>query len=400
MGRLRRYGLFGLLYFVQGIPSGFIFSTLLIYLYKNEGWNEEMGAGMLAVVGLPWVFKAFVGPLIDKWGSYMAWIACSTLVMALAILAIPFFGTEAGVLTAICLLHNMARTFQDVATDALAIDMLEDQDKGPVQTVMRAGAYLGHMLGAGGMLVLVSRVGLFWVCMLVAGLILVSGLLVPVILYWREAGRGRKSSSVTRQYWKELLASFWSVSGIAALAICLLAHICEGGTGAVFGKWLVELGYSEDWMALIDTASGVVKIVGTVVGGVMAFKWPLRKALACAVIFKALVYASLGLFAAAWGLKSLVFVMLMMTSLGDGIFIVVITAGLMSLTRKAVAASQFAVFMAAMNLSVTWTVWVGGKLSAWQGMAACFIILGVAQLLLLVPMMWVEFEAEKKEVEG
>lgn len=406
---VKAYGLFSSLYFAQGVPGGFIAGALLYYLQNVEKTMTKQDAGkFLAVVGIPWVFKALWGPLVDKWALFwpkvprFSWVVASTVVMVLALLMLmgqrdlTFIG-----LVAVVLCHNLGRSFQDVGTDGMAVTLLREEERGLATTAMRASAYFGSMIGgAGGIWLLGQKVPWSVICLLVAALVVIFGLIVPWFMLKGKLAAAANGNVVevevveSQQGWRDTLSQFrpmfWGVVPIAAICMGLLAHTAESLTAPMMNPWFAKgLGYDENYVAFLDACGNWAKIGGTVLGGGLAAMISVRLAFGLVVVFKVCAYATLGLMAAYWGSKGMIFGMLMMTSIADGAAVVIITALFMGVTVRWVAASHFAVLMAAMNLSNTWASWVGGGLADSLGEKSMFIMGGTAQLLILIPLLFV-----------
>ena len=143
---LRRW-LFCLLYFAQGFPWGFTTVALLAAL-SEAGHSKEVTATVTALAILPWTFKFFWAPMVDSFrmpslGLRRPWIAIAQFGMAVTLLGAWSIGglEDASTITFIgwvFFVHNCFASLQDVATDALAVDLLEDDKRGRVNGMMWA----------------------------------------------------------------------------------------------------------------------------------------------------------------------------------------------------------------------------------------------------------------------
>ena len=75
----------GVLYFAEGVPYGFVFSTLSFYL-RGQGVALEH-IGFLSLLGLAWSFKILWSPLVDRFGSRAAWLVPAQGAIVLSLLA-------------------------------------------------------------------------------------------------------------------------------------------------------------------------------------------------------------------------------------------------------------------------------------------------------------------------
>jgi PAT family beta-lactamase induction signal transducer AmpG len=134
-----------LLYIAQGLPWGFTATTIPSYL-GQRGLEAAAIGGALAMTTLPYSFKWIWGPLIDAFpipriGRRRPWIVFAQLMMAatiLAMIAIPDLTGDIQALAWMIFLHTIFNSMQDVAVDALAVDLLQDDERGRVNGMMYA----------------------------------------------------------------------------------------------------------------------------------------------------------------------------------------------------------------------------------------------------------------------
>ncbi len=147
------------MYFAQGLPWGFMVTALVAYLADEHGISDSEAAGLTAVVLLPWTFKLVWAPLIDSvtiasMGRRRPWIISAEVMMAVSLLGILAMGDlseNLSLLGGMFFLHNCFASLQDVATDALAIDVLPSSEQGRVNGLMWGSKLIGKAIGASGM---------------------------------------------------------------------------------------------------------------------------------------------------------------------------------------------------------------------------------------------------------
>ena len=119
------------LYVAQGIPWGFTAIAIPKYLGERGLDSGAIGAS-LAMTTLPYAFKWVWGPIIDtftlpRFGRRRPWIVLAEALMALTILAmitIPDITQDLELLACMNQIHTAFSALQDVAVDALAVDLL------------------------------------------------------------------------------------------------------------------------------------------------------------------------------------------------------------------------------------------------------------------------------------
>lgn len=170
------------LYTAQGLPYGF-FTLALPVLMREAGWSLT-ALGFLQFLAAPWVLKMLWAPLVDHHGTRRAWLLSmqlSSCALALAMAAMGFHEGSIGLFVAVFAFNLLAAT-QDVATDGLAVRLLDAQQRGLANGI-QVGAYrFGMVLGGGLLLWLFARTS--WSVTFLAMAALLALLTLPV---WRMA---------------------------------------------------------------------------------------------------------------------------------------------------------------------------------------------------------------------
>lgn len=162
--RSQRISMLCAMYVAQGLPWGFMLNTVVSYITDIDETVTATEIGRLtAMILYPWTFKLVWAPLIDSitvrsMGRRRPWIIGAQLMMAVSLLMLLMLGdiTEnIALLGWMFFLHNCFASLQDVATDALAIDVLPVQEQGRMNGLMWASKLLGKGVGtaAGGWLI-------------------------------------------------------------------------------------------------------------------------------------------------------------------------------------------------------------------------------------------------------
>jgi PAT family beta-lactamase induction signal transducer AmpG len=186
--RRLRLSLFTVLYFIQGIPSG-------LFLISLPGWFASNGLGKLeigkfiAFTTLPWSFKFFFAPLMDrfhflKMGRRRPWIITTQLgilVSTILMAAVPDPLNNLWWLSFYGFLVNLFSSIQDLAVDGMSVDVLPQEDRATAQGFMVGGQAIGRTLVSAGGALILFRFGYFNFIML-TGIIAGLGMLFPVFV--------------------------------------------------------------------------------------------------------------------------------------------------------------------------------------------------------------------------
>jgi PAT family beta-lactamase induction signal transducer AmpG len=378
----------GGLYLVQGIVWGFG-GLLLLPRLAAAGVPLEQQAGIVALAGVPWVFKLAWGPVLDAaWARRIGAGRIAALGSVLVAAALATMATldppraHVGALAWTWLLLNVALSLQDVAADAFAFDRVPAAARGRAVAVMLAGHHLGAEALAGAWVgALVAARGLSAGLAVLAGAAALVAAVVAIVGAPRGEAMPRSSGSVREAV--QLLVL--SPGGAVVIGFAALVFAADVVTAAVSGQWFLELGWTPE--AVVERVV-VVLLVGNLAGYASAAWLVDRIGHARVLLGSGLALGAVWIgFAACRGLWSHV-------GFVQG-FIVVqawITAWLyaathavlMDATGSRIRATQFAVLTACLNLPRLWAPALGASAVAALGFAGTFAACGVWQAALAV----------------
>ncbi len=305
------------LYFSQGLPYGFFTQALPVWMRQSGMDLATIGlSGMLA---LPWALKFLWAPVVDrlsgsKMGRRRGWILPLqwATTIGLAVLAVIGDGANDDVhalLVALALgmfVTNLFAATQDIATDGLAVDLLDSRERGLGNGVQVAAYRVGMIVGGGALLASLSRYG--WTPTFLAMAALVLLMTLPILFFdemkWARPQTHPTSSSTTTTE-KVSLAAAWQFlarNRYAMLLWCLGIGFYK--VGDAFGSpmartLLVDKGYSvEDIALLLGTLGSIAGMMGALLGGVVARRGRLLALLVCGLVHAALMalYAAADVF--------------------------------------------------------------------------------------------------------
>lgn len=386
---------FFLLYVSEGIPSGFTAMAIATQM-RRSGLDPAVIGAYVGALYLPWAFKWAVGPVVDtissrRYGWRRTWIVGAQLGMIVTLLiALPVdFDASIGLFTAILLVHNVCAATQDVAIDALAVQVLPPEERGTANGFMFAGQSVGIALGGSGVLLLTSLMPFRSTYLVIIGALALILVLVPLRL--REAAvppaaaaaggaRGRLA-----QVGQELAAFIGEArrafTGTRSAALGVLFAVLPMGAYALGlalqSNLAVELGLSDDGIGVLGLWSGLAGAVGCVVGGWLSDRFGRRRMIALFIALMSLPGAWLALAMQRAGHVAPIDPALAAVAAEPGLVVTFLaacigfnfaqglqygssTALFMDITTPAVAATQFTAYMALSNLAISYS-------ATWQG---------------------------------
>jgi len=186
MNRQTRLGLLMGLYFSQGLPFGFFVQSLPVLMREQNVSLESIG--LTSLLAIPWALKCFWAPWIDRktsgrLGARRSWIIPLQMLSALLLFALAWAEPSdslSWILAGVFLINLLAAT-QDIATDALAVDILPHEERG-LGNGIQVGAYrFGMILGGGVLLMWLDVLGWRWSFWLMSLMLILSSILLFTI---------------------------------------------------------------------------------------------------------------------------------------------------------------------------------------------------------------------------
>lgn len=439
------------MYFAQGVPWGFISVGYSVMLADLGLGAAELGKAM-GLAYLPWSFKILWGPLLDampplRIGRRRPFILLAEFLMGLTLLGL-FFVDPASHLATVSLLlfaHNTFAALQDVAVDALAVDVLAEEERGRANALMWAGKSFGVVVGGSGGLLLAQALGwgtLFLGMTAIMWLIALFPLLIPerppqpddqpvdgrllklaaffgpfaivgAVMYGLSVLEGQMGDHwaaplisvaqpfaavggallgwplVDRKGFAEMRASFAFPTPWWALLAGILAPAGYAMVGPAMSKLIrADLGFSEAQISTLAFCDAFAGVIGALVGGWLADRIGVRKAIGACM-------GGTAAFLLAWALTQPHWPMFAWVIAWTLMFQAVVNAynagtlGLyMAVSNPRIGATHFSVYMAATNLTYAWTAPVGGLVADHYGFAVLFGVAAVIQVItipLLLP---------------
>ena len=146
---LRLFTLF-ILYVAQGVPIGLFWFAIPAWMAANGADAADIGY-VLALTALPWTLKLVNGFIMDRYtflamGRRRIWIIGAQTAMISLLLGCAAVGPEVKDILLLGIagfVVNMATTFQDVAVDGLAVDIMEEKERARASGMMFGGQSIG-----------------------------------------------------------------------------------------------------------------------------------------------------------------------------------------------------------------------------------------------------------------
>jgi PAT family beta-lactamase induction signal transducer AmpG len=393
-----RLAAFFLLYVTEGIPLGFTATAVATQMRRQGLGPAEIGA-FVGSLYAPWGLKWAAGPIVDtltvsRFGRRRFWIILTQLMMMATLLVAMRvdFVHQLKLFTAVVFVHNLFGATQDVAIDALAVNVLPEDERGTANGFMFSGAYVGQAIGGSGVLFLTPVMGFqntfYVVCAWIACVTLFVALPLrePVVPRLKVAGSALGNAA------KEIGAFVRDAGrafvGTRAALVGVLFAVLPGGAYALGlalqSNLAVELGLNDTQVGALNLWSSVISAVCCIAGGWLSDRFGRRGTLAWTMAATGIPTILL-----AWSMQQhgwlhpiapdapnrpavpvplvqLFWASVLVYNVFQGLYYGIRAALFMDVTTPRVAATQFTAYMALMNWAIAYTAtWQGWAVEHW-----------------------------------
>lgn len=414
--RFSRFLILCVLYVAQGIPFGFVTYALAAYIAEKGGSAKQIG-NMIAISVLPWTFKLIWGLVIDRFG-YPAmghrrpWILLAQFFMAVTI-GLMIINADAMTnftfLTVMVFVHNLFGSLQDVSTDALAVDILKENERGKANGLMRGSSYFGTSIGAAGIGWVLSRYG-FRPALISQALLLMGIMCFPLMLRERpgekllpwtkgreNTEKGSRQIRSTPEFLKDLLKAFSIRTTLMTAGLTIWINIAVGLLAAISLVMLIQnYGWTkEDWQVIQGIYIVWVGLGASILGGFIADIFKPSRTIAVCTCLLGLSWIGFSFCEPLWHIKVFIIAFTVWEQLLIAVFTVSVFALCMSVSWSVIAGTQFTAYMALLNVSTI----IGSKLAGWLenlNFPVIYICGGVIQICSVVFLLFINPKQSKK----
>ncbi len=399
--RVLRFVSFAIFYIAQGLPIGLLTIALPAWL-SEQGVEASDVAYFISIATLPWGFKLFAGPIMDRFsflamGRRRPWVVAAQAGLLVSMIGLAFVPDPANnivLLTWMAFIVNSFAAVQDVAVDGMAIDVLPENERGRANSFMAFGQVSGYAASGALSAMALIQFGLMGAClMLVVGIacIFAWGIVVrerrgEKVLPWTEGSALQRSLSLQSNDFWSIAVNLRLVLFLKASVLLVLLTVCWRVSN---GFWLVgapviatqELGYaSTEYSYWTSTFSLIAAVLGLLLGPVID-RAGAKKILIVFLLLQSVLLFATGIFVDYWTVPWVPVTVLGLEALtGQAIFISFISIH-MSICWQRVSATQFAIYMAWANFARSIGASIYGQIESQLGPGQEFLIMGAIVLI-------------------
>jgi len=370
-----------ILYFSEGFPYGVVEKTLNIYLSALKVPLSTIG--LLSTIGIAWSLKLFWAPLVDKFGTYRAWMLGSLVMLCLALATFPLVPAASTAFWIAAIVLALASATQDIAIDALTIRITPDDLLGPVNSA-RVTAYRVAIIAAGGAGVLADRVGWRATLGAFAAVPLVIAAVIAFTIPPHAGGVERHENPV-----RALLEWLARPRAKLLLAVVLLYKLGDSALKPMVVPYWIFRGFSTSEVSNVTSTLGMVcTIAGAMAGGAFVARFGIFRGLLSLGIVQMLSNLGYAFVASSNASRTALYGASVLETFCDGLGTAALLSFLMFICEKENAATEYAMLTAVFAISRTGAGMISGYLAQDLGYAKYYWLTAALALpgLALLPL--------------
>ncbi|ATU45509.1 MFS transporter [Acinetobacter junii] len=281
------------LYLAHALPLYF-YNVALPAILRHQGVDLRW-IGMLSLLYIPWAFKFFWAPLIDRFyfkklGKRKTWLLFTQIALVLGVVALALsqFDYGLGVFVIVGLWISTFAATQDIAIDGYTVETFSESEYRLGSMAQSIGVALGSMVGGAATLWLYQLYG--WQTALIS-LAAMTALTMLAIFQIKEKSSTEKISKQP----PSLIRAFKRPEMLWALALIVCYRIVEAPAMAMLNPMLIDQKWSLAQIGVLMSVIGAgIGLLAAVSAAFLLKKIAATQLLIWAGWARSLVYALLG----------------------------------------------------------------------------------------------------------
>ena len=281
------------LYLAHALPLYF-YNVALPAILRHQGVDLRW-IGMLSLLYIPWAFKFFWAPLIDRFyfkklGKRKTWLLFTQIALVLGVVALALtqFDYGLGVFVIVGLWISTFAATQDIAIDGYTVETFTESEYRLGSMAQSMGVALGSMVGGAATLWLYQLYG--WQTALIS-LAAMTALTMLAIFQIKEKSNVEKISKQP----PSLIRAFKRPEMLWALALIVCYRIVEAPAMAMLNPMLIDQKWSLSQIGVLMSVIGAgIGLLAAVSAAFLLKKIAATQLLIWAGWARSLVYALLG----------------------------------------------------------------------------------------------------------
>lgn len=260
-----------MLYVAHALPLYF-FNVAMPAILRQQGVDLRW-IGMLSLLYLPWAFKFFWAPLVDRYfiralGRRRSWLIFTQIAVVIGTLLLAVMDIDYGLWPFVMValwISTMAAT-QDIAIDGYAVEAYPRSHYSLASTMQSMGIALGSMIGGAGTLWIYDHYG--WTPALISLTVLIAVTTLSVF-FLKESD----NTEFLQKYKPSLRRVFARPEIRRLLLVIVVYRVVEAPAMAMLNPMLVDANWSLTQIGVLFSVAGAgVGLLAAVAAG-----WLVRK---------------------------------------------------------------------------------------------------------------------------
>lgn len=282
------------LYLAHALPLYF-YNVALPAILRHQGVDLRW-IGMLSLLYIPWAFKFFWAPLIDRFyfkklGKRKTWLLFTQIALVLGVVALALtqFDYGLGVFVIVGLWISTFAATQDIAIDGYTVETFSESEYRLGSMAQSIGVALGSMIGGAATLWLYQLYG--WQTALIC-LAAMTALTMLAVFQIKEKTNTEK---IAKQA-PSLIRAFKRPEMLWALALIVCYRVVEAPAMAMLNPMLIDQKWSLAEIGVLMSVIGAgIGLLAAVTAAFLLKKIAATQLLIWAGWARSLVYALLGI---------------------------------------------------------------------------------------------------------
>jgi len=386
------------LYFFSGIPFGFFYTFLPVYL-RTQG-IDLVSIGLLSGAGIFWSLKPLWAPLIDRYYEKRKWMALSLLGVGISLFFLSLLSPFSKLFLILLFFLTFFSALFDTALDGFLIEYIPQEALGKANGI-RLTSYRIALIFAGGVFVSLSEyLEARYLLILLSSLVSISGFIVYFSSALEISEKQKQHLSFIEQYLTPIKEFLKRKGAFIILLFVATFKIGDALLGGMVYPFWVDQGFTRVEIGLISGVLGVFfTVLGSLLGGYYTSKLGLKKALFWFGLLQA--FSNLGYTLSAHPLifKKFIYIASILESFTGGLGTSAFLTFLTQLCRREFSSTQYALFSTLFSLTLTFSRTLSGLGAKTFGYFYFFLFTFFVALLplLLIPSIFKKEASELKE---
>lgn len=294
-------------YLFQGLPGGYALTALALY-YTEKGVTPEALGTFATIIGVPWAFKFLWGPFLDSipnWRLgrrrvpiFLLFVGCCGALWLLVLIEEPV--SQIGLVGKVFCLHALFASVLDVVVDALAIEVLPEEERGRASAAMMVGRFAGNAFGSAALAWVLAHLGYLQSIFLLAGLS--SVLCLSPLFFLESTRRSEKVSNPMAVLRKTLQALAKRESLKIAMVVASVDVTISLARRLMEYAFIHDHGWTAENLSILKGVGGATLALVVVTGiGFLSDRIGPKKTTAGTIAVFILTYSTMLLLFSEWG---------------------------------------------------------------------------------------------------